>query len=709
MSEADVRQTLSWPLARAHKALTALAAHFSSEFTGPLPKSTPPETTDSVTFGRWLDIAVSAWQLEAEPVQPDYAGLPSFLQKSGPALFLLRGSGAPRLLALVGGRQRSVSLLTPDGVVRRISLSTVLDILCHEVEEPLEKEVEQLLVTAAVSPKQQAKAKQAILRQRLHAVTPAAGWKLVLSPGVPFWQQLRHEGVVSRLSAFLIVHAVQYALFLLSWWLIGRMVLQGDLNSQWLLTWVLLLLLLIPMRLMVNGLQASVAIRAGRLLQRRLLHGALSLQPDEIRHLGVGQLMGRVFESEAVESLALSGGLLGLMALIELGLAGWVLSQGVAGWLHLLGLLLWLVLLGGLAYMQYRRRRRWTTVRRHLTHDLIEKMVGHRTYVAQIAPERRHEREEEMLADYSTIARNMDGGMTFLVGLAARGWLLVGLVGLIPAYLAGSVETTAVAISIGGILSAELALGKIGQSIVHLVSAAIAWEQVTRLFQAAAHPRTDSVSGSAPIALPANDQIPLLDSQNLSFSYPDRGGVVLHSCDLRLYQGDRILITGPSGGGKSTLAALITGLRQPQSGSLRLQGVSHGELPAALWRRSVVCTPQFHENYIVGSTFLFNLLLGQNWPPRREDVTAAEAICVELGLDDLLNRMPAGMQQTVGEIGWQLSHGERSRLYLARTLLQEAEITVLDESFASLDPETMKLALQCVLRHAPTLLVLTHF
>jgi ATP-binding cassette subfamily B protein len=169
------------------------------------------------------------------------------------------------------------------------------------------------------------------------------------------------------------------------------------------------------------------------------------------------------------------------------------------------------------------------------------------------------------------------------------------------------------------------------------------------------------------------------------------------------------VVTGPSGGGKSTLAAVIAGLRQSPIGSLRLWGLSQQALSLAVWRRSVVCTPQFHENYVLGSTFLFNLLLGQNWPPRKEDVAAAEAICTELGLNDLLNRMPAGMQQTVGEIGWQLSHGERSRLYLARTLLQGAEITVLDESFASLDPESMKRTLDCVLRHAHTLIVLAHF
>lgn len=62
----------------------------------------------------------------------------------------------------------------------------------------------------------------------------------------------------------------------------------------------------------------------------------------------------------------------------------------------------------------------------------------------------------------------------------------------------------------------------------------------------------------------------------------------------------------------------------------------------------------------------------------------------------------------VGETGWRLSHGERSRLLIARALLQEADLMVLDESFASLDPENLRRALQCVLARAPTLWVIAH-
>jgi len=70
--------------------------------------------------------------------------------------------------------------------------------------------------------------------------------------------------------------------------------------------------------------------------------------------------------------------------------------------------------------------------------------------------------------------------------------------------------------------------------------------------------------------------------------------------------------------------------------------------------------------------------------------------------------MPAGFQQMVGESGWQLSHGERSRLFIARALLQKADFIVLDESFAALDQENLQLALQCVFKRAPTLLVIAH-
>jgi ABC-type multidrug transport system fused ATPase/permease subunit len=100
--------------------------------------------------------------------------------------------------------------------------------------------------------------------------------------------------------------------------------------------------------------------------------------------------------------------------------------------------------------------------------------------------------------------------------------------------------------------------------------------------------------------------------------------------------------------------------------------------------------------------------MGRRKSLRQADLDEAEVICQELGLADLLARMPAGMLQMVGETGWQLSHGERSRLYIARALLQNAEVVVLDESFAALDPENLQRAVECVLKRAKSLLVIAH-
>ena len=91
-----------------------------------------------------------------------------------------------------------------------------------------------------------------------------------------------------------------------------------------------------------------------------------------------------------------------------------------------------------------------------------------------------------------------------------------------------------------------------------------------------------------------------------------------------------------------------------------------------------------------------------------ENACVRDALCSELGLDDLIARMPGGLAQPVGETGWQLSHGEKSRIFLARALLQDAQLTILDESFAALDPETLQKCLNCAQRRARTLMVIAH-
>jgi ATP-binding cassette subfamily B protein len=118
--------------------------------------------------------------------------------------------------------------------------------------------------------------------------------------------------------------------------------------------------------------------------------------------------------------------------------------------------------------------------------------------------------------------------------------------------------------------------------------------------------------------------------------------------------------------------------------------------------------PQFHENHVFNASLAFNVLLGCDWPACAEDVTCAETLCRELGLGELIDQMPAGMSQQVGATGWQLSHGEKSRIFIARALLQNAPLVVLDESFAALDPENSRRAIACARARAGALLVIAH-
>ena len=94
---------------------------------------------------------------------------------------------------------------------------------------------------------------------------------------------------------------------------------------------------------------------------------------------------------------------------------------------------------------------------------------------------------------------------------------------------------------------------------------------------------------------------------------------------------------------------MIAGLRLPESGLLLARGLDRQTLGSDGWRRRVAITPQFHENHVLVGTLAFNVLLGRQGLLRADDYAEAETICRELGLDELLQRMPGGTLQQVGE------------------------------------------------------------
>ncbi len=331
-----------------------------------------------------------------------------------------------------------------------------------------------------------------------------------------------------------------------------------------------------------------------------------------------------------------------------------------------------------------------------------------------------------MLNRYLKLSERLDHAGTQLNSMAVRGWIVLGLASMGWAFVSGSVSTQLLAISLGGVLFASQAFSHLVNGTQSLVALRIAWEQVGPLFKAAERrPESDALDWfSMPRVHPSNKsassvkvqpgkpiqpiQGNLLYAKDLVFRYRPAGRAVIDHASLQIDPGERILVEGSSGGGKSTLAALLTGLREPESGSLLLWGMDRRIIGSQEWRRRVAMAPQFQENYIFSETFGFNLLMGRHWPATDEDFAEAEGLIRSLGLGDVFDKMPSGFQQMLGESGWQLSHGERSRLYIARTLLQGADLIILDESFAALDPENLFRAMNCVLQRASTLVVIAH-
>lgn len=192
------------------------------------------------------------------------------------------------------------------------------------------------------------------------------------------------------------------------------------------------------------------------------------------------------------------------------------------------------------------------------------------------------------------------------------------------------------------------------------------------------------------------------------FRHPAQAEPALLGVSLRIASRDRVLLDGAAGAGKSTLAAVLAGLRDPQGGLVLVDGLERKTVGNAAWRRRVTLAPQFHENHVRSAILAFNLLMGRRWPPRPDDLAEALEVCRELGLGRLVDRMPAGLAQMVGETGWQLSHGERSRLFIARALLKSADLVVLDENCAALDPQTWRAVAECIDRRARAVLLIAH-
>lgn len=189
---------------------------------------------------------------------------------------------------------------------------------------------------------------------------------------------------------------------------------------------------------------------------------------------------------------------------------------------------------------------------------------------------------------------------------------------------------------------------------------------------------------------------------NVKFSYKDKE--ILHGINMEIKQGEVSAIVGPSGSGKSTIARLIDSLWDVDEGKITYGGVDIRNLPLDYYTSQISYVAQ--DNYLFDMSIKDNIRLGKKNATDEEVINAAKAT----GCHDFIMGLEHGYETEVGSAGGHLSGGERQRICIARAMLKNAPVVIMDEATAYTDPENEALVQESVAKlvSGRTLIVIAH-
>ena len=291
------------------------------------------------------------------------------------------------------------------------------------------------------------------------------------------------------------------------------------------------------------------------------------------------------------------------------------------------------------------------------------------------AAQGRWEQTVAALADWNIRAKNISNIVNHLVG-SSQQLVTIGLI------ITGVYQISAGNLSMGGLIAMVMLSGRSAGAINQVSGLLLRYQQAKSSIQGLESVMALEQENSEQQIVENQHFKGNIQLENVQFSYPDQEMQILTNIDLHIKAGERIAIVGAAGAGKSTLLSLLANQYQPTSGSMTYDSIDSKLWPASVIREHSGWVSQ-QPNLFFG-TVLENICAGNTTIEQDKLALALQ----NSGVARLANRFSAGLESPVGESGRYLSGGQRQSVALARALLRDVNLLMLDEPSSAMDQQT---------------------